>query len=269
MLSLNEQRRIKAQYGTWALVTGASSGIGLAIAEELAAAGIHLVLNARNKEQLFLVKKELEQRHRAEVKIIAADISTADGIDTLIRETQQLSIGLLVASAGYGTSGLFIDASLHKEINMLRINCEAVLALTHHYSQQFVQRKRGGIILLSSIVAFQGVPYAAHYAATKAYIQTLAEGLAVELKPSGVDVLSAAPGPVESGFGKRANMQMYMSLQPQQIAAPILKALGRSNHVVPGALSKLLVYSLRTAPRWAKIKIMEKIMGRMTLHQRK
>ncbi len=144
----------------------------------------------------------------------------------------------MIVSAGYGTSGLFVDGSLHSEINMLKVNCEALLSLTHYFSQQFVQHKRGGIILMSSIVAFQGTPYSSNYAATKAYVQTLAEGLAAELKPFGVDVLAAAPGPVESGFGKRANMKMLMSLKPSQVGVQILKALGCKTTVLPGLLTK-------------------------------
>jgi short-subunit dehydrogenase len=97
---------------------------------------------------------------------------------------------------------------------MIRVNCQALLALAYQFGKQFSANKRGGIILLSSLVAFQGVPYSANYAATKAYVQSLAEGLARELKPTGVDVLAAAPGPVRSGFAKRANMQMGMSLTP-------------------------------------------------------
>jgi len=151
---------------------------------------------------------------------------------------------------------------------MLKVNCEALLTLTHHYGQQFAKQRRGGIILMSSMVAFQGTPYAANYAATKAYVQTLAEGLAVELKPYGVNVLAAAPGPVESGFGQRANMKMSMSLSPAEVGVPILTALGRKTTVLPGHLTKLLVYSLRAVPRWGKIKIMKKVMSGMTKHQR-
>ncbi|UPT68195.1 MAG: SDR family NAD(P)-dependent oxidoreductase [Sphingobacteriales bacterium JAD_PAG50586_3] len=121
---------------------------------------------------------------------------------------------------------------------------------------------------MSSMVAFQGVPYAAHYAATKAYVQTFAEALAVELKPYGVDVLAAAPGPVKSGFSSRANMKMDLALTPEQVGVPILKALGRKTTVLPGFLTKLLVYSLRTVPRWGKIRIMKMVMGGMTQHQR-
>lgn len=121
---------------------------------------------------------------------------------------------------------------------------------------------------MSSMVAFQGVPFAANYAATKAYVQSLAEAIARELKPYGVDVLAAAPGPVATGFGQRANMNMDMYLTPEQIAVPILKALGRQTTILPGFLTKFLTYSLRTVPRWAKVRIMEGVMGGMTKHQR-
>ena len=120
--------------------------------------------------------------------------------------------------------------------------------------------------MLSSMVAFQGVPFSANYAATKAYVQSFAEGIYHELKPFGVDVLAAAPGPVKSGFEKRANMKMDMFLTPEQIAVPILNALGNTMTIFPGGLTKLLVYSLRTVPRWAKIRIMKLVMSGMAKH---
>lgn len=268
-LSSNEKRRLKNKYGQWAIVTGASSGIGFELATQLAKAGLNLVINSRHLDTLQEVEKQLKLLASIDIKIVASDVSANEGIDKIIQETKGLNLGLLVVSAGYGTSGNFIDNALPSEMNMLKVNCEALLSLTHYYGQQFVQQKRGGIILMSSMVAFQGTPYSSNYAATKAYVQTLAEGLAEELKIHGVDVLAAAPGPVESGFSERANMKMSMSLTPSQIGVPILKALGRKKTVVPGYLSKLLVYSLRTVPRWAKVKIMGKVMGAMTEHQRK
>ncbi|MGS2727529.1 SDR family NAD(P)-dependent oxidoreductase [Psychroserpens sp. BH13MA-6] len=268
-LSNKEKIRLKTHYGEWAIITGASSGIGLELATQLAIAGFNLVIISRSLERLQEVESILKSIADIEIKIVNVDVSAVKGIDQIIEATKGLNIGLFVASAGYGTSGNFIDSSLQIEINMLRVNCEALLSLTHYYSQQFAQQKRGGIILMSSMVAFQGTPYSANYAATKAYVQTLAEGLAIELKPKGVDVLAAAPGPVESGFSKRANMKMSMSLKPSQVGAPILKALGRKTTVLPGLLTKVLVYSLRTVPRWGKVRIMEKVMGGMTEHQRK
>lgn len=268
-LSNTEKTRLKTNYGEWVIITGASSGIGFELAKQLADAGFNLIINARHLDKLQAVEKQLRSIATIDIKIVAADLAEPEGIDRLIQATQGLNIGLLVVSAGYGSSGNFIDSSLHAELNMLKVNCEALLSLTHYYSQQFVQQKRGGIILMSSMVAFQGTPYAANYAATKAYVQTLAEALAVELKPKGVDILAAAPGPVESGFSQRANMKMSMSMTPAQIGVPILQALGRKTSVLPGRLTKMLVYALRTVPRWGKVRIMKKVMGGMTEHQRK
>lgn len=264
----SEKNRLKEKYGNWAVVTGASSGIGLELAERLAEAGLNLVINARNENKLKEVENNLRSKYAVEVKVIAADASQPEGITRIIEATHTLNVGLLVVSAGYGTSGLFINASLPAEVDMLRVNCEGLLSITHYYSKKFATQKRGGIILMSSMVAFQGVPYSANYAATKAYVQSLAEALAIELKPYNVDVLAAAPGPVASGFEQRANMKMSRSLKPSQVGVAILKALGRKTTVLPGLLTKILVYDLRTVPRWGKVKIMQKVMGGMTKHQR-
>jgi short-subunit dehydrogenase len=260
-------KKFVTRYGAWAIVTGASSGIGKALAAELAACGFQLIINARNRENLLTYASELEAAYRVTVLPVAADLATSEGTDTLIRASRNKNIGLLVAAAGYGTSGDFAESSIHTEINMLRTNCESVMLLTHHFGRYFMQQKRGGIILFSSIVAFQGVPHAASYAATKAYIQTLVEGVASEFKKHGVHILAAAPGPVASGFGKRANMNMRIALRPEEIAVPVLRALGRKTTVYPGLLSKLLFGALLTAPRRLKVKIMGAVMNGMTKHQ--
>jgi short-subunit dehydrogenase len=265
ILSNSEKTRLLSKYGEWAIVTGASSGIGMALAKHLATAGFNLIINARREDALRELAQQIQQISQVEIKLVPADLSTNEGLARLLETANGLNIGLLVASAGRGTSGLFIENTLDEEVGMLRLNCEALLQLTHHYSKQFAAQKRGGIILLSSVLAFQGAPYAANYAATKAYVQTLAEGLAQELKPHGVDVLAAAPGPVESGFAERASMKMSNAMTPEQVAVPILKALGQTTTTYPGYLSKLIVYSLSTVPRWAKVKIMGKIMGGMAV----
>jgi short-subunit dehydrogenase len=121
---------------------------------------------------------------------------------------------LLVQAAGFGTSGSFLRADPAAEIEMLRLNCEAVLKLSMHFAPRFADRGRGGIVLFASLVGRQGTPQAAAYAATKGYVQILGEGLHAELKPAGVDVLVCAPGPVSTGFASRANMVMGMADQP-------------------------------------------------------
>jgi short-subunit dehydrogenase len=267
-LTLKEKKRLKDKYGEWALITGASSGIGLELAERLAESGLNLIINSRHLNKLQEIEKSFKAKYQIEIQVIEADIAKESDIEKIIQSTQNLNVGLLVVCAGYGTSGLFIESKLHTEINMLRVNCEAVLSITHYYSKLFAQQKRGGIILMSSIVAFQGVPFSANYSATKAYVQSLAEALAFELGPYGVDILAAVPGPVDSGFGERANMKMNMALKPFQIGIPILKALGRKKSVLPGFLSKFLANSIRTVPRWGKVRIMAAIMGGFTKHQR-
>lgn len=264
-LSNSEKNRLKTRYGSWAIVTGASSGIGRELSVQLVSAGFHLVVVARHADTLQVLEQELKSVANVQVKSVLADVSEPSGIAQIIAATLGLDIGLLIVSAGYGTSGRFVDNTFVSELNMLHVNCEAVLSLTHHYGAMFAERKRGGIVLMSSMVAFHGTPYAAHYAATKAYILTLAEGIAEELKPYGVDVLVAAPGPVETGFGARAGIQMPVSMKPSQIGVPILKALGRRTTVLPGFLSKLLVYALRLLPRSVRIRMMGKVMKRLTI----
>jgi uncharacterized protein len=265
-LSIKEQTRLRNKYGEWALVTGATSGIGLELTGQLAASGFNIIINSRNEASLIQLRNQLETAYKIKTVVVAADLSTEHGIEMLIAISKSYPVGLFIMCAGFGTSGLLLQSNFDEEMNMLRLNCEAVLKLTHHYAKLFAGQKRGGIVLMSSIVAFQGVPYAAHYAATKAYVQSLAEALAIELKPTGVDVLAAAPGPVKGNFETRANMKMNLSMEAKQVAVPILKALGRRKDVWPGFLSKLLIGSLSTAPRWGKIKIMQTIMKGMTQH---
>lgn len=257
------------QYGPWAVVTGASSGIGRAIALRLAEAGLNLVLVARSRDQLEKLAIELAAQHGIETKILCLDLAAEAASRELETATKDLDVGLLIASAGFGTSGPFLDSEIDREIEMLSVNCRALMCSTWHFGKRFVTRGRGGIVLMSSIVGFQGMPYAAHYAATKAYVQTLAEALQVELAPDGVVVLAAAPGPTHSGFAARADMQMGSALYPEAIAQPILDALGHRSTVLPGFLSKVLTYSLVPLPRWARIRIMGMVMKGMTQHQQK
>jgi short-subunit dehydrogenase len=130
-----------------------------------------------------------------------------------------------------------------------------------------VSRGRGGVVFMSSLLAFHGTPGAANYAATKAYIQTLAEGLRVEWAPLGVDVIASAPGPIRSGFAQRANMSMNQALPPEVVARVTLQALGRKATVRPGWLSKLLGWSLAMLPRWVQIMVIAQVMKGMTAHR--
>lgn len=264
---MHRQQQWVEKYGPWAVITGASDGIGKAAAYELAEAGLNLVLVARRRPVLEALADDLTQRFTIEALVIDADLSRPDDLESVITRTKTLDAGLLVAAAGFGTAGAFLTMPLERELNMLEVNCDAVLAMSHYFAQRFAERGHGGIVLFSSLVAFQGAPLSANYAATKAYIQSLAEGLHRELAPLGVDVLASAPGPIHSGFAARAGMQMAFALTPDVVTRETLKALGRKATVRPGLLSKLLIGSLLYLPRDLRVRIMGQIMKGMTQHQ--
>jgi short-subunit dehydrogenase len=259
-----EQVRLRERYGPWAVVTGASDGIGREFAARLAEAGVHLVLAARRNDLLDEVANGLVRAHHVQVETIPIDLATRPGVDELVARTRERDVGLLIASAGFGTSGPFVDARLDEELGMIDVNCRAVAALSHAFGRRFVDRKRGGIVLMSSLVAFQGVPRAANYAATKAYVQSFAEALRLELQPLGVDVIASAPGPIRSGFATRASMTMGLAQTPRDVAGATLAALGRRGIVRPGWLSKFLEASLMFLPRWGRVRTMGFVMAGMT-----
>jgi len=263
-LSTRWQARFRERYGPWAVVTGASDGIGREIAVCLAEAGLNVVLVARREGLLEALAAELTRAHSVRTVVVAADLGTPGGIEAVLANTGTLEVGLLALAAGFGTSGPFIDATLEDELSMIDVNCRAVAALSHAFGRRFAQHKRGGIVLMSSLVAFQGVPRAANYAATKAFVQTFAEGLRAELQPLGVDVIASAPGPVHSGFAARASMTMSMALSPRTVALLTLKGLGGTGTVRPGWLSKALEFSLMFLPRWGRVRMMGVVMAGMT-----
>jgi short-subunit dehydrogenase len=255
------------RYGPWALITGASDGIGHAMASELAARGLNVILVARRGNLLDILAADLAKNFGVNTRVLIADLTDSADVSRVAEQTDGTDIGLLVASAGFGTSGRIQDTNLSDELSMIDLNCKAVFALTKNFADRFARRGRGGIVLFSSIVAFQGVPNASNYAATKAYIQTLTEGLRTELSARNVDILSCAPGPVRSGFAARSDLRMGSATSPATVARETLNALGRKTTVWPGFLSKILIGSLALLPRFARTAIMGRIMAGMTKHQ--
>jgi short-subunit dehydrogenase len=258
---------LAARYGPWAVVTGASDGIGRAFARQLASMGMNLVLVARGAERLAALADELRARHGVACRAVPTDLSDLEATARMIESTRDLDVGLLVAAAGFGSGGPFLAADLRAETEMVDLNCTSVLLQCWHYGHRFSQRGSGGVVLMSSLLAFGGSPLAANYAATKAYVQSLAEGLRSEWAGQGVDVIACAPGPIATGFASRANLRMAQALEPDVVARQTLSALGRRGTVRPGWLSKVLGWSLATAPRAMRVNIMGRIMGGMTAHQ--
>jgi short-subunit dehydrogenase len=249
------------RYGPVAVVTGASDGLGAALAEALAARGLSLVLSARRADRLEGLAARLSAAHGVAARVVAGDLGTQAGIAALLEATAGEDAGLLVAAAGFGTCGPFLDADPAEEQAMLAVNCGATLALTHGFGRRFAARGRGGVVLFSSIVAFQGVPNAAHYAATKAWVQVFAEGIAPEFAARGVDVLAAAPGPVATGFGIRAKMSRRKVDTAAAVAADILGALGRRTSSRPGPKGRRTSLMLGLLPRGVRTRVLGGVMA--------
>jgi short-subunit dehydrogenase len=255
--------RFVERYGPWAVETGASDGIGRATARALSGRGLSVVLVARRRERLEALARELG----GEARVVALDLSAHDATAQLAHAIEGLDVGLFVAAAGFGTSGSFVEQDAADELAMVDVNCRAVLEQTHLFARRLTKRGRGGLVLFGSLVGFQGVPRAATYAATKAFVQSLAEGLALELAPFGLDVLSSAPGPVATGFAERAGMRMGRAVTPEDVATGTLAALGRRTTVRPGFLSWFLEAIVTGLPRWARSRILAQVMAGMTAHR--
>ena len=249
----------------WALITGSSAGIGLAFAHELAARGMDLVLTARRLDRLEKLASELRTAHRIRVECVSADLERLEAPAAIFAFTQAngIEIELLVNNAGFGTYGAFAQLDPAREAAMVQVNCAAVVQLTHLYLRGMIDRRRGDILILSSTAAFQGVPYMAVYAASKAFDLLFAEGLAQEVKRHGVRVCAVCPGSTESEFDRLAGIPTERTLQIESAAKVVrtaLRALAAGRHsVVSGFGNRAAVQLQRLAPR----RVATGIAGRM------
>lgn len=238
------------RYGPWAVVTGASAGLGAEFARQLAARGLHVVLAARRAERLTALAAELEAAHSVQTRSIPVDLATADGPARLVAAVADLDVGLLVNNAGASRTAYFLDDDAQPQVDLLQLNCGAPLALTHALARPMRARGRGGVLFVSSIVAYSPTPRWANYAAGKAYLRHLGEALAVELRPSGVDVLVVCPGTTATEFLQTAELRgRWAAMSAERVAAIALRALGRRTTVVAGRLNRLLTLSAGLVPR--------------------
>lgn len=251
------------KYGPWAVITGASDGIGRAIAQRAAAEGINVVLAARSETKLRDLATELQSANSIEARVVAVDLSDPAGPRELLDAVSDLDIGLAVLAAGFGTTGALADSDAADEREMIGVNVTAVAELAQAFARQMSVRGRGGIVLFGSLLGWQGVAGQANYSATKAYVQSLAEGLRRELKPHGVDVLCVAPGPVYTGFAARAGLTFSFGTTPEVVARTAWDQLGRRTTVVPGVQARLLTGALKILPRSARSLILGRAMASM------
>jgi hypothetical protein len=250
------------RHGPWAVVTGASSGLGRAVALELAAAGLHVVLVARREAELTALAAALPPG--AQSRVVALDLADPRAPAALDAATADLDVGLVVLNAGFGGAGPFLNGDPAADAAMLAVNCGAVLASAASFGRRLADRGRGSLVLLSSIIAFQGTPGSATYGASKAFVQSLAEALEVELGAHGVEVLSIAPGPTHTGFAARANMKLGAALHADDVARAIVRAIGGRGTRFPGWLSRLLRALTAPLPRWVAARIFGQAMAGMT-----
>ena len=246
----------------WAVVTGASSEIGFEFASELARRGHPVLAVARREERLkALAARAAVQGGRIEP--LTADLASEQGLRSVIEHIEALGeIALLVNNAGIAKAGDFIETSLDHELGALKLNVDAVVRLTHEVVRGMVNRRRGAIINLASVVAFQPFPHFAVYAATKAFVLSFTEALAEEVKGTGVKVLALCPGSVATELDVFAHNKGLLgklpSLTAEQVVKAGLEALNQGRVVkIVGGLNPFLPFIGRFMPRWA----MRRLMG--------
>jgi short-subunit dehydrogenase len=254
----------KERYGPWALITGASSGIGAEFARQLAALGLNLILIARRKQKLDDLARQLEGTDKIMVQTIAADLSQPDFLPPIVSAIASMEVGLLVNNAGFGLAREFLDHELEKELALLDVNCRAPLILTHVLGRQMAQRKRGGVIFVSSVSGFIATPFEAHYAASKAYEIFLAEALGFELKKNGVDVLALCPGSTETEFHAVAGARSVAAMPVAPVVATAISQLGKRPVAIPYCRNRFLVYMLKVTPRRLHTYLAGRVMRSVT-----
>lgn len=252
------------EWGPWAVVTGASSGIGRELVVRLAARGLNVVVVARREAELSSLAEEIRGRHEVEVRTLVMDLGRPEAAGALLAATSDLDVGLVVLNAGFGGSGRFLEGDVARDLEMIALNCSSVLASAHGFGRRLVARGRGSLVLVSSVLAFQGTPYAATYGATKAFVQSLGEALEVELGAKGVSVLVLAPGPTRTEFEARAGLKMDLAMGAGEVADAAMRSLGARGTRFPGRLSWGLRALMVALPRWAASRIFGRVMAQMS-----
>jgi short-subunit dehydrogenase len=237
------------RYGEWALVTGASAGIGAVFARRLAAEGVNVALVARRVDRLDSLAAELAREHGVQARVVAEDLERDDGVDRVAARTADLAIGILVNNAGFSAVGRFDRVPREKILGMIRVNCLAVAGLTHAFLPAMRARRRGAIVIVSSVAGYQPLGLAATYGATKAFDLMLGEALWAENRDAGVDVVVLSPGPVETEFQMVAGETPHPGATPESVVEAAFGALGRKPSVIAGSLNKARTWSIRLAPR--------------------
>lgn len=246
----------------YALITGASSGIGKGLAEIFASKGHNLILVARSKDKLEEISKELIQKYNIEVIVIAKDLSVAEAPFEIYEQVKNKEVEYLVNNAGFGDFGYFHETDLNKELQMIGVNITALTALSKYFVKDMVVRGHGKILNLGSNGSFVSGPTMAVYCATKNYVLAFSEALAVELEKTGVTVTCLCPGPTASGFQKAANNENSKLVKGKILPSGIKVAkfgfeamMKGKMTVVHGLRIKIEVFLTRLSPRKLTAKV--------------
>jgi len=250
--------RFATKYGPWALVAGASEGLGAELARQVAARGLHVALVARGAEALELLATKLRDEFSVSVRTLAIDLAAPDVAASIATRLADVEVGLVIYNAAYAPSGEFLALAAEEHLRSLAVNAAAPVSLIHHFGRAMAARGRGGVILLSSLAAFQGSPYLATYGATKAFNLALAEALWFELRPHGVDVLACCPGATRTpNFLRVSPGGAPGQLEPEAVVADALAKLGRGPFTVAGVFNRWASFAMRRLlPRRVAVSIM-------------
>jgi short-subunit dehydrogenase len=229
-----ERVPLSERYGEWALVTGASAGIGEAFARALARDGMSVVLTARRRERLETLAAELENRFSVETRVVEENLADPEGAERLVRAVSDLQIAVLVNNAGFGAAGRFEKLQAERLRDMVTVNCVAPLMLTRRILPHMQERGRGAVIFVGSVAGRQPLPLHGVYSATKAFDLFLGESLYVEQHDRGIDVLVVEPGSTATEFHDVAGELPHEGEAPESVVEEALDALGRQPSVVSG-----------------------------------
>lgn len=256
--------QFRDRYGPAALVTGASSGIGWAFAQELAARGFELVLTARRADRLETLASQIADEHGIKPRIIAADLADPNAPAALLEATGDLDIGLVVSNAGFGLKGAHEANDPAAMAEMVTVNCHAPMQLAHGFIPRLKQRGIGAIALTSSIEGLMGCPFSTSYSATKALLIALGEGLWGELSGSGIDILTICPGATESEAAAKQGIdiaQLDNVMLAIDVARSSLDNLTEGPTFFPSQHYKAQFDGLLSMPRRDALKAMAGAMG--------
>ena len=242
----------ESTYGPWAIVTGASAGLGEHYTRQLAERGLNVLIVARRLDRLSELASELMSNHQVEIECLALDLTATDAIESLLGACQNKDIGLLVNNAGFGIKKPFAENEYSALRDMVRLNCEVPVLLTHALLAKLKNRDTAGIINLASVAGFQPTPFMSVYGATKAFDLLFSEALSSELEGSGIDVLAVCPGSTDTEFHAVAGSESTFPKldDPRSVVLKSLNCLGKRAVYIHGFRHRLLIFFSRLTPRF-------------------